>query len=62
MRHFCQSIIALSKGENSNRSEKEQSVVAAYEYLKSHPAGRDPDTNIVLVKQGREPPIFTGNV
>ena len=47
-------------GDNANKQEKEASAVCAYEYLVNHPAGRDPKTNIILVKQGREPPIFTG--
>jgi len=47
-------------GENANKEEKEQSAVLAYEYLIKHPSGRDPKTNIIIVKQGREPPIFTG--
>lgn len=47
-------------GENANKEEKEQAAVVAYEYLVGHPAGRDPNTNVILVKQGREPPIFTG--
>merc|ERR1712131_442714 len=37
-----------------------KAAVVAYEYLVGHPAGRDPNTNVILVKQGREPPIFTG--
>jgi len=28
--------------------------------LSTHPAGRDPDTNVIMIKQGREPPTFTG--
>ena len=35
-------------------------MVTAQEYLKSHPAGRDLDTPILVVKQGFEPPTFTG--
>lgn len=30
------------------------------EYLKTHPSGRDPETPIIVVKQGHEPPTFTG--
>lgn len=30
------------------------------EYLKTHPSGRDPETPIIVVKQGYEPPTFTG--
>jgi len=47
-------------GANANKIEKEKTAVAAYEYLQTDPAGRDADTNIIIVKQGREPPTFTG--
>ncbi|XP_062861507.1 villin-1 isoform X2 [Trichomycterus rosablanca] len=47
-------------GKGSNDTEKKEAVVTAQEYLKSHPAGRDPDTPILVVKQGFEPPTFTG--
>merc|ERR1712243_373774 len=47
-------------GPDARIEEKEQAVVAAYEYLNTHPSGRDPATNIVMIKQGREPPTFTG--
>lgn len=30
------------------------------EYLQTHPGGRDIETPILLVKQGFEPPTFTG--
>ncbi|KAM5280060.1 villin-like protein [Ctenodactylus gundi] len=39
---------------------KKEVVVWGREYLKTHPAGRSPATPIVLVKQGHEPPTFTG--
>lgn len=32
----------------------------AERYIQSDPAGRDPRTPVVTVKQGFEPPIFTG--
>lgn len=32
----------------------------AQEYLRSDPSGRDLDTPIIVVKQGYEPPTFTG--
>lgn len=32
----------------------------AQEYLRTHPSGRDLDTPIIVVKQGYEPPTFTG--
>lgn len=47
-------------GKGANEKEKTDAVVTAQEYLKSHPAGRDPDTPIIAVKQGFEPPTFTG--
>uniref|UniRef100_A0A8C4LFX8 Villin like n=1 Tax=Equus asinus asinus TaxID=83772 RepID=A0A8C4LFX8_EQUAS len=39
---------------------KKEAVAWGREYLKTHPAGRSPATPIVLVKQGHEPPTFTG--
>ncbi|KAM6129683.1 villin-1 isoform 1-T1 [Pterocles gutturalis] len=47
-------------GEGANESEKEAAAVMAQEYLRSHPSGRDLDTPIIVVKQGHEPPTFTG--
>ncbi|XP_055967595.1 villin-1 [Sorex fumeus] len=47
-------------GKNSNEEEKRAAAVTAQEYLKTHPSGRDPQTPIVVVKQGHEPPTFTG--
>uniref|UniRef100_A0A673MMM1 Villin-1 n=1 Tax=Sinocyclocheilus rhinocerous TaxID=307959 RepID=A0A673MMM1_9TELE len=47
-------------GKGANDKEKHDAVVTAQEYLKSHPAGRDLDTPILVVKQGFEPPTFTG--
>uniref|UniRef100_A0A8C1NF91 Villin-1 n=1 Tax=Cyprinus carpio TaxID=7962 RepID=A0A8C1NF91_CYPCA len=47
-------------GKGANDKEKNEAVVTAQEYLKSHPAGRDLDTPILVVKQGFEPPTFTG--
>ncbi|NXS59995.1 VILI protein, partial [Brachypteracias leptosomus] len=47
-------------GKGANESEKEAAAVMAQEYLKSHPSGRDLDTPIIVVKQGYEPPTFTG--
>ncbi|XP_072797091.1 villin-like protein [Vicugna pacos] len=42
-------------------SQQKQEVVAwGQEYLRTHPAGRSLATPIVLVKQGHEPPTFTG--
>ncbi|XP_013223318.3 villin-1 isoform X2 [Columba livia] len=47
-------------GRGANESEKEATAVMAQEYLQSDPSGRDPDTPIIVVKQGYEPPTFTG--
>ncbi|RXM93573.1 Gelsolin [Acipenser ruthenus] len=35
-------------------------MASAAQYIKSDPANRDPRTSIVLIKQGFEPPTFTG--
>ncbi|NXD78699.1 VILI protein, partial [Halcyon senegalensis] len=47
-------------GKGANESEKEAAAVMVQEYLQSHPSGRDLDTPIIVVKQGYEPPTFTG--
>ncbi|XP_034642317.1 villin-1 [Trachemys scripta elegans] len=47
-------------GEHANETEKKEAAVMAQEYLRSHPSGRDADTPIIVVKQGYEPPTFTG--
>ncbi|XP_064307411.1 villin-1 [Phalacrocorax carbo] len=47
-------------GKDANESEKEAAAVMAQEYLRSDPSGRDLDTPIIVVKQGHEPPTFTG--
>ncbi|XP_017680764.1 PREDICTED: villin-1 [Lepidothrix coronata] len=47
-------------GNGANESEKEAAAVMAQEYLRTHPSGRDPETPIIVVKQGYEPPTFTG--
>ncbi|XP_067609895.1 villin-like protein isoform X6 [Pseudorca crassidens] len=39
---------------------KQEAVAWGREYLKTHPAGRSLATPIMLVKQGHEPPTFTG--
>ncbi|KAM4608587.1 villin-1 [Polymixia lowei] len=53
-------MVFLWVGKGANQVEKEAVVTTAQEYLRSHPGGRDVDTPIVLVKQGFEPPTFTG--
>ncbi|XP_021513936.2 advillin [Meriones unguiculatus] len=47
-------------GAEANATEKEGALSAAQEYLVTHPSGRDPDTPILIIKQGFEPPTFTG--
>ncbi|KAK2490675.1 hypothetical protein MC885_017234 [Smutsia gigantea] len=47
-------------GAEANATEKESALAMAQEYLQTHPSGRDVDTPIVIIKQGSEPPIFTG--
>lgn len=46
-------------GKDANEVEKTESVKSAKQYLQSDPSGRQ-DTPLVLVKQGHEPPTFTG--
>ncbi|XP_034847960.1 villin-like protein [Mirounga leonina] len=41
-------------------SEWKEAVAWGREYLKTHPATRSPATPIVVIKQGHEPPTFTG--
>ncbi|XP_028660036.1 villin-1 [Erpetoichthys calabaricus] len=52
--------IFLWIGKNANDIEKKESVNNSMEYLKTHPAGRDLGTPVTMVKQGHEPPTFTG--
>ena len=47
-------------GNEANEVERKEAVVSSQEYLSTHPGSRDPDTPIVLIKQGYEPPTFTG--
>uniref|UniRef100_A0A8C7DFI5 Villin-1 n=1 Tax=Oncorhynchus kisutch TaxID=8019 RepID=A0A8C7DFI5_ONCKI len=53
-------MVFLWLGKGANQIEKENVVPTAHEYLRTHPGGRNVDTPIVLVKQGFEPPTFTG--
>lgn len=48
-------------GAMSNRQEQQECVRIAKEYLESCPNERDGDTPIMLIKQGMEPPNFTGH-
>ncbi|XP_039522879.1 advillin isoform X1 [Pimephales promelas] len=52
--------ICLWIGNSANQYEIQESYSSAVDYLKTHPAGRDPGTPISTVKQGYEPPTFTG--
>ncbi|KAI9548754.1 hypothetical protein NQZ68_003288 [Dissostichus eleginoides] len=52
--------VILWIGKEANEVERKEAVVTSREYLHTHPGARDPDTPIVLIKQGFEPPTFTG--
>lgn len=47
-------------GEGANKQERDEAERLAIEYVNTDPAGRDPDTPVYKVKQGYEPPTFTG--
>ena len=47
-------------GIHSNQQEKSAALESAKEYLEYDPSGRDRDIAISVVKQGHEPPHFTG--
>lgn len=47
-------------GEGANKVEKTESEKLALDYMTSDPAGRDNDAPIIKIKQGYEPPTFTG--
>ncbi|XP_047460468.1 adseverin [Mugil cephalus] len=47
-------------GKDANEVEKTESVKSAKEYIESDPSCRDKLTPVVVVKQGHEPPTFTG--
>ncbi|XP_037370985.1 advillin [Talpa occidentalis] len=52
--------VFLWLGAEANATEKESALRTAQEYLHTHPSGRDTDTPILILKQGFEPPNFTG--
>uniref|UniRef100_A0A8D3BUS1 Villin like n=1 Tax=Scophthalmus maximus TaxID=52904 RepID=A0A8D3BUS1_SCOMX len=52
--------IFLWVGNSANQHETKEAWTCAQEYLRTHPAGRDPDTPVICVKQGSEPSTFTG--
>ncbi|XP_031603852.1 advillin [Oreochromis aureus] len=47
-------------GKDANEEERKEALTTSQEYLQTHPGERDPHTPIVLIKQGFEPPTFTG--
>ncbi|KAL4629652.1 adseverin [Arapaima gigas] len=47
-------------GKDANEEERTESVKSAKTYIETDPAGRDKRTPMVIVKQGHEPPTFTG--
>lgn len=47
-------------GKEANEAEKKEALATAQEYLQTHPSGREVDTPILVIKQGFEPPNFTG--
>ncbi|XP_067832581.1 advillin [Heptranchias perlo] len=52
--------IFLWIGKEANEVERKETLVTAQDYLKTHPSDRDLNTPIFIVKQGFEPPTFTG--
>ncbi|XP_074484132.1 scinderin isoform X1 [Sebastes fasciatus] len=47
-------------GKDANEVERSESVRSAKQYIETDPSGRDQQTPVVVVKQGHEPPTFTG--
>ncbi|XP_078497992.1 gelsolin isoform X2 [Lissotriton helveticus] len=47
-------------GNEAQDSEKKEAIASASKYIESDPANRDKRTPISIVKQGFEPPTFTG--
>ncbi|KAM4687602.1 scinderin [Discoglossus pictus] len=52
--------IFLWIGKDANEIEKKESFKSAKQYIETDPSGRDKGIPIVTVKQGYEPPTFTG--
>lgn len=52
--------IFLWIGNGSNKKERDKATKMALEYLRTDPSNRDDNTAIVMMKQGYEPPTFTG--
>lgn len=57
---FSHAQIFLWVGNFANKTETRQARHHAQEYLRMHLSGRDLDTPVIFVKQGHEPPTFTG--
>ncbi|XP_017280996.1 gelsolin a isoform X1 [Kryptolebias marmoratus] len=47
-------------GNEAQEEEKTEAMASAVRYIETDPASRDPRTPIVKLKQGFEPPTFTG--
>uniref|UniRef100_A0A672SKY7 Gelsolin n=1 Tax=Sinocyclocheilus grahami TaxID=75366 RepID=A0A672SKY7_SINGR len=47
-------------GNEAHDEEKTEAMTSAARYIETDPANRDPRTPIVKIKQGFEPPTFTG--
>uniref|UniRef100_UPI003AB00659 scinderin isoform X3 n=1 Tax=Centroberyx gerrardi TaxID=166262 RepID=UPI003AB00659 len=47
-------------GKDANKVERTESLKSAKKYIETDPGGRDKLTPVVIVKQGHEPPTFTG--
>ncbi|KAM4719940.1 gelsolin a isoform 2-T2 [Anableps anableps] len=47
-------------GNEAQEEEKTEAMASAVRYIETDPANRDPRTPIVKIKQGFEPPTFTG--
>ncbi|KAK7138857.1 hypothetical protein R3I93_016080 [Phoxinus phoxinus] len=47
-------------GKDANEVERTESLKSAKTYIETDPSGRDKGTSVVVVKQGHEPPTFTG--
>ncbi|OCT74043.1 hypothetical protein XELAEV_18033006mg [Xenopus laevis] len=47
-------------GKDANEIEKKEALKSAKQYIETDPSGRDKGIPIVSVKQGHEPPTFTG--
>lgn len=47
-------------GNEAQEEEKKEAIASASKYIESDPANRDKRTPIAVIKQGFEPPTFTG--